>query len=309
MADSNGKAELTTSGSKGVSKASKDLLSTYLAEVRRYPILSPEEEHEYAVRYQETGDPKAAEKLITSNLRLVIKIAWQYHRKWAQILDLIQEGSYGLVEALDRYDPSRQVRFSSYAQYWIRAMILRFLLDYARIVRLGSTRDGRKLFYNLEKERNRLISQGFDPTEARLAERLGVAPKEIRAFDVFMRAPALSLNAPAGDDPDGRTLGEIVPEDIPNDPESNAAKREFGALVKTRLGEFADSLTDERERVIWEKRLIASDRVSLAALGREFGVSKERVRQIEARIMNRLKEYWSSQGSEEVTFEFELPED
>jgi RNA polymerase sigma-32 factor len=119
---------------------SGDLLAYYLAEVRRYPLMDPEEERKYAVAFQEHGDRQAAEKLVTANLRLVIKIAFQYHRQWANVLDLIQEGNVGLVEALRRYDPYREIRFSSYAQYWIRAMILRFLLDNFRLVRLGSTR-------------------------------------------------------------------------------------------------------------------------------------------------------------------------
>ncbi|MEO0602600.1 MAG: sigma-70 family RNA polymerase sigma factor, partial [Myxococcota bacterium] len=141
---------------------SKDLLNFYLSEVRRYPLLSAEEEKVYANRFVESEgeDREAAERLVTANLRLVIKIAFQYHRQWANVLDLIQEGNVGLVEALSRYDPSREIRFSSYAQYWIRAMILRFLLDNFRLVRLGSTRAGRKLFFQLQKERDRLLREG-----------------------------------------------------------------------------------------------------------------------------------------------------
>jgi RNA polymerase sigma-32 factor len=126
----NDSTELVTRGSTAPAARSRDdLLASYLAEVRRYPIMSAEEERAVAVRYVETGDREAAQKLVTSNLRLVIKIAFQYHRQWANVLDLIQEGNVGLVEALSRYDPYREIRFSSYAQYWIRAMILRFLLS------------------------------------------------------------------------------------------------------------------------------------------------------------------------------------
>ncbi len=290
-------------------KSKDDLLSAYLAEVRRYPLLTPEEEKEAAIAYHEYGDQEAAEKLVTANLRLVIKIAFQFHRQWANVLDLIQEGNVGLVEALSRYDPYREIRFSSYAQYWIRAMIYRFLLDNFRMVRLGSTRAGRKLFFQLQKARDRLIEQGIDPTEARLAEQLGVAPKEIRAVDIHLRAPALSLHAPAGDDPDGRTLGEVVPEDNPQNPENQAANNEFGALVKTQLDEFATTLKDDRERTIWDKRLVAVDPVSLSALGEEFGVSKERVRQVEARMKKRLRAYLEEKLGDEIEFEFDVPED
>lgn len=286
-------------------RSSKDLLSHYLAEVRRYPLLSAEEEKVHALRFAENGDRESAERLVTSNLRLVIKIAFQYHRQWANVLDLIQEGNVGLVEALSRYDPTREIRFSSYAQYWIRAMILRFLLDNFRLVRLGSTRAGRKLFFQLQKERDRLIKMGVDASPRLLAERLGVKESEVNAVDRHMRAPALSLQAPAGDEPDGRTLSEVVPETIPNDPEDQTARHELGTLVRKHLDAFAAAqLTDDRERTIWTERLVAPDPQSLSALGKQFGVSKERVRQVEARIKKRLKVYLEQQMGDEIGFEF-----
>lgn len=289
---------------------SKDLLSFYLSEVRRYPLLDPEEEKELAIRFAEHGDAEAAERLVTANLRLVIKIAFQYHRQWANVLDLIQEGNVGLVEALSRYDPYREIRFSSYAQYWIRAMILRFLLDNFRLVRLGSTRAGRKLFFQLQKERDRLIREGLSPSPKMLAERLGVSETEVNAVDQHMRAPALSLHAPAGEEEDGRALAEVVAEKDARDPEDQAARQELGTLVRDKLDQFAaEHLTDERERVIWEQRLIATDPVSLSQLGEEFGVSKERIRQVEARMKKRLKQYLEEQLGDAIDFEFTVPED
>lgn len=289
---------------------SRDLLSFYLAEVRRHPLLDPEEEKELAIRFAETGDPEAAERLVTANLRLVIKIAFQYHRQWANVLDLIQEGNVGLVEALSRYDPYREIRFSSYAQYWIRAMILRFLLDNFRLVRLGSTRAGRKLFFQLQKERDRLVREGLSPSPKLLAERLGVSEKEVNAVDQHMRAPALSLHAPAGDDEDGRALSEMVAERDARDPEDQAARSELGSLVREKLDEFArDHLLDERERQIWLQRLIAVDPVPLSHLGEEFGVSKERIRQVEARMKKRLKQFLEEQLGDEIDFEFTVPDD
>ncbi len=289
-------------------KGRDDLLAAYLAEVRRYPILSPEEEKEVALAYHTTKDPKAGEKLVTSNLRLVIKIAFQYHRQWSNVLDLIQEGNMGLVEALSRFDPYREIRFSSYAQYWIRAMILRYLLDNFRLVRLGSTRAGRKLFFQLQKERDRLVAEGIDPTETKLAERLGVAAAEIRAVEQHMRAPALSLHAPAGEGDEGRTLAEVVPETIANNPENNASRNELGVLMRQHLSEFAATLTDERERIIWDRRLLATDPASLSDLGVDFGVSKERVRQVEARLRKRLKAFLEERLGDEIAFEFNAEE-
>jgi RNA polymerase sigma-32 factor len=306
-ADSN---DLVPSPGRAIRGGHKDdILASYLSEVRRYPLLTPEQEREAAVLYVQTGDKEAAKLLITSNLRLVIKIAFQYHRQWANVLDLIQEGNVGLVEALSRYDPYREIRFSSYAQYWIRAMILRFLLDNFRLVRLGSTRAGRKLFFQLQKERDRLLSEGIDPTEARLSERLGVSVKEIQAVDQHMRAPALSLHSPAGEEDDGRTLAEVVPEAVPQNPETNAARSELSDLVRGRLDAFAATLTDDRERVIWARRLLAPEPESLSTLGEEFGVSKERVRQVEARLKRRLKQYLEAELGEEIGFEFQNPDD
>lgn len=300
----NESTQIATRGSTALARSRDDLLASYLSEVRRYPIMTAEEEREVAVRYVETGDRAAAQKLVTSNLRLVIKIAFQYHRQWANVLDLIQEGNVGLVEALSRYDPYREIRFSSYAQYWIRAMILRFLLDNFRLVRLGSTRAGRKLFFQLQKERDRLIAEGIDPTETLLADRLGVAPADIRDVDQHMRAPALSLHSPASDNEDGRTLADIVPDSNPSDPEDNAARSELSDLISLHLGEFAKTITDERERLIWERRLLTTEPESLSTLGERFGVSKERVRQVEARLRKRLKVYLEERIGDTIDFEF-----
>lgn len=283
----------------------KDLLSFYLSEVRRYPLLDPEEERGWAKKFAETGDREAAERLVTSNLRLVIKIAFQYHRQWANVLDLIQEGNVGLVEALSRYDPGREIRFSSYAQYWIRAMILRFLLDNFRLVRLGSTRAGRKLFFQLQKERDRLMQEGLSPSTKLIAERLGVSEHEVDAVDQHMRAPALSLHAPSGDDPEGRTLSEVVPEGTPHDPEDGAARHELNDLVREKLATFArEQIKDERERIIWETRMVAPEPISLSELGERFGVSKERIRQVEARLRKKLKTYLEQELGDEIDFEF-----
>ena len=287
---------------------SRDLLSFYLAQVRKHPLLTKEEETEYAIAFKETGDREAAEKLVTANLRLVIKIAFQYHRQWANVLDLIQEGNVGLVEALKRYDPYREIRFSSYAQYWIRAMILRFLLDNFRMVRLGSTRAGRKLFFQLKKERDRIIEEGLDPSPKLLAERLGVSEREVDAVDQHLRAPALSLDAPQGDD-DGRSLSETVSSVSSASPEERAAKHELSDLVHTKLAEFAEGLLDDRERTIWTMRMVATDPVPLSQLGEQFGVSKERVRQLEARMKKRLKAYLEQEMGDEIAFEFSTPDD
>jgi RNA polymerase sigma-32 factor len=287
---------------------SDDLLGYYLAEVRRYPLLDPEEERALAIRYQTEGDADAANRLVTANLRLVVKLAFQYHRQWSNVLDLIQEGNVGLVEALSRYDPYRGIRFSSYAQYWIRAMILRFLMDNYRIVRLGSTRHGRKLFFQLQKERDRLIREGVHPSTLALSRALDVPEHEVVIVEQHLAAPALSLNAPMGG-PEGRPLAEVVSDDSAVSPEDDVARREMSEVFQTQLTAFAQELRDERELAIWHERLTAQEPASLSELGDRFGVSKERIRQVEARIKKRLKEHLTATLGDEIPIYLETPED
>ncbi len=290
-------------------RAAEDLLQAYLAEVRTYPLLSQEEETALAVRYVEEGDENAGRALVTANLRLVVKLAFQYHRAWANVLDLIQEGNVGLMEALNKYDPYRGIRFSSYAQYWIRAMILRFIMDNFRLVRLGSTRHGRKLFFQLKKERDRLISEGFDGTIAEIAERMEIPEHEVAAVDSHLRAPALSFQAPAGADKDGRALQDVIPDKHAQPVDEQVADLEIGERVKHALTTFGDTLTEVREQAIWAERLTSVDPVPLSHLGERFGVSKERIRQLEARLRKRLKAFLEAELGDEIAFEFQVPEE
>jgi RNA polymerase sigma-32 factor len=288
---------------------SGDLLGYYLAEVRRYPLLDPEEEKELAIKYQDTGDPEAAQRLVTSNLRLVVKLAYQYHRQWANVLDLIQEGNVGLVEALSRYDPYRGIRFSSYAQYWIRAMILRFLMDNYRMVRLGSTRHGRKLFFQLQKERDHLIKQGIHPSTLALSKALNVPEQEVINVDQHLSAPAMSLDAPTSASGEGRPLSDVVGNANAVNPEQDVARNELGEVFRAQLEVFETTLRDERERTIWHERLTASEPVSLTALGKRYGVSKERIRQVEARMKRRLREHLTRELGDEIPIYLETPTD
>ena len=275
---------------------STDLLAYYLAEVRRYPLLDPEEERELALRWHHDGDREAAERLVTANLRLVVKLAFQYHRQWSNVLDLVQEGNVGLVEALRRYDPYRGIRFSSYAQYWIRAMILRFLMDNFRMVRLGSTRNGRRLFFQLQKEKERLVKEGLRPSTALLAERLAVPESEVVSVDQHMRAPALSFDSAD----EGRSPRDAVYDEEGLGTDDAMAQAELCAMVQGKLAAFADALDDARERAIWTERLVAPEPVSLSELGERFAVSKERIRQVEARIRGRLRGFLEDELGVEI---------
>jgi RNA polymerase sigma-32 factor len=263
-------------------------LERFLAEVGRYPVLTPEEERELTMAYFERQDPTAARRLVVHNLRLVVKLAYKYRRAWTNILDLVQEGNVGLVEAVQRYDPFKGAKFSTYATFWIRAYILRFLLEHSRMVRLSRTRVGRKLFFQLSKERAKLRAQGIDPGPKLLAERLGVDEGELEEVVRHMDQPEVRLDAPMNDESAGATiLDTMVAEG--GTPEAEAYRRELTEDVSEALNAFAATLSDERERAAWDEHLLSDDPVSLSELGSRFGVTKQRMGQIVNGIRKRLK--------------------
>lgn len=263
-----------------------DPWQNYLRQVRSTPLLTEEEEHDFATKWHENGDPVARDRLIGSHLRLVVKVAYTFQRQWTNLLDLVQEGNVGLIEALQRYDPYRSVRFSTYARYWIRAMILRFLLDNWSLIRVGGSRAGRRMFFQLQKERQELSSQGIDPSTARIAERTGIPEEEIALIASHLDSPILNLDAPVG--AEGRSLSETVSEPARPSPESNAARSEIGNLLQDHLQRFGSEL-EGRELDIWQRRLMTDDPEPLSALGDDFGVSKQRVGQMEKSIKERLR--------------------
>lgn len=280
-----------------------DGFTRYLAEIRRYPLLTREEETEYARRFHEEGDVSAARRLVTGNLRLVVKIALEYRRAWANVMDLVQEGNIGLAEAVKRYDPYRGVRFSSFARYWIRALILQYILKNFRMISFANTRAGRKLFFRLEKERNRLMQETGEATPLQIAEALDVTESDVVAAQQ-LKLPTLSLTSPRSADPEeGRSLGETL-ADHDVDVESEVVHSELMRTVDEHMQQFAAELKDEREEAIWNERLMAVDPLALAVLGERFGVSRERVRQIEARMKNRLKAYLTERLGESLVLDF-----
>jgi RNA polymerase sigma-32 factor len=266
-----------------------DALTQYMAQLRAYPPISREEEHELAVRWVEEGDLDAARRLVLSNLRLVVKIAMEYRRAWTNVLDLIQDGNIGLLEAVQRYDPYRGVKLSSYAVYWIRAFILKHILDNFRMVRLGKTRAERKLFYRLNKEKRDLERQGFEVEPRLLAERLDVSEDEVIDMEQRLGESDLSFNAPARKDEGSAEFGDFVPVGGAN-AEENVASSELLSVFHEKVREFAASL-DDRDRQIVEERILAEHPRTLRELGDEFGVSRERIRQLEAALVARLRDF------------------
>jgi len=280
------------SGSRGGSLARRDPMAVYMRETRRYPLLTPDEEHALAARLVEHGDTQAARKLIEANLRLVVKIAYEYRRAHKNLLDLVQEGNIGLIQAVSKFDPYRGVKLSSYAAFWIRAYILKFILNNWRLVKIGTTQAQRKLFFNLRKEREKLEQLGFQPTTALLAEKLDVPEKEVIEMERRLAAPEASLDAPigsAGDDEGTRTRLDYLPsEDVR--PDRAVAQSEFSELLRGKLEAFAQTL-EGREQTIFRERWLTEDPLTLQELGDRYQVSRERARQLEKRMLDRLKKY------------------
>ncbi len=270
-----------------------DAMTAYLREVQRHPLLTPEQTHELAVKFVETQDPVIAAKLVTANLRLVVKIAYEYRRAYKNILDLVQEGNIGLMQAVKRYDPYRGVKLSSYSAWWIRAYILRFILNNWRLVKLGTTQAQRKLFFNLRKKKAELEAMGITPTHADIAKELSVTEDEVREMDARLGASEKSLDAPVGGESDDHGLARIdlMPSAVQN-PEVLAAGEEVQALMKEHLAAFRKTLTTrEKDLAIFDERLVADEPLTLQELGERFGVSRERVRQLEQRITSQLRTF------------------
>ena len=272
-----------------------DPLRAYMAEVARHPVLSREEEHALAVRYTETGDVDAAYKLVASNLRLVVKIAHEYRRTAFQLLDLVQEGNMGLMQAVKKYDPWKGVKLSSYAAWWIRAYIIRFVMENWRMVKLGTTQAQRKLFFNLGREREKLLARGIDPTPQLLAKNLQVEEKDVDEMAARMGSEDLSLDAPlgAGDDDSRQTGLDRLPGDGAAVDE-RIGDAQLRRLFREKLDAFAGTITDEKERFILEKRLLPPEGeapLTLQEVGDRFALTRERARQIEAKLTARLREW------------------
>lgn len=278
-------------------------LQRYLLELRQFKPLSAEEEHELAVRYQDEGDEAAAYQLITANLSLVVKIARLYNRVYHNVIDLIQEGNIGLIEAVARFDPYKGNRLPTYASWWIKAYIIKFLIDNFRIVRVGTTNERRRLLFNLRKEKEKLRLQGVEPTHQLLAKRLNVSVEDVRAVESNIESSDLSLDAYVGDDQKLqyadtlRATEEQVDEQL--------ARGELQQLFNAKLKEFSASLND-RELTILNERLVAEEPLTLQQIAERYGVTREAIRLNEKALIKRIKEYMETALSGVTDVEFGL---
>jgi RNA polymerase sigma-32 factor len=269
-----------------------DPLQRYLTEIRRYPLLSREEEKELGIRYREHEDLEAAYKLVTGNLRLVVMIAREYQRATRNLLDLIQEGNIGLMEAVKKFDPYRGIRFPSYAVWWVRAYIIRYLINNWRVVKLGTTQAQRKLFFNLHKEKERLEREGIVPAPKLIAQRLDVKESEVVEMEQRLASRDLSVDQPSNEE-SGATLLDMLPSSIQG-PDQQVADAEFKREIGDKIRAFGTTLKD-KEAVIFSERLLAEEPLTLQEIGDKYGISRERVRQLEERLKRKLRAYLESE--------------
>ena len=266
-----------------------DPFRRYLAELSRYPPLEREEEQALARQYRETGDRRALFRLVTANLMLVVRIALGYRRAARKLLDLIQEGNIGLLQAIERFDPDLDVRLPTYAAYWIRAYMVKYLLDNVRLVRVGTTNARRKLLRHLRREKQRLESQGFEVGTKLLAERFGVSEQDVQDVERALDSRDVSLDAPlvAGEE---RTPADVIADERAGDIEEQVARRELQQRVEATLDRFRQGLS-ERDRALLDERILSDTPRTLQEIGDRFGTTREAVRQAEVRLMARLKDH------------------
>lgn len=286
-----------------VKLAKLDPLRKYLLEISRFEPLTAEEEERLAVLYREQNDQEAAYRLITSNLRVVVQIARLYNRVYTNIMDLVQEGNIGLMEAVKRFDPYQGARLPTYASWWIKAYIIKFILDNFRIVRVGTTNERRKLLFNLRKEKEKLRLQGIEPTPALIAKRLNVRPEEVITVEQAIESSDLSLNAYVDDNQSVQYVDTLTATEDGID--EKLARKELKQLFNREVEEFSRTLT-EREKVILYERLIAETPRTLQDIADQFDVSREAIRLTEKTLVSKIKEHMQETFKNVTDFEFAL---
>jgi RNA polymerase sigma-32 factor len=268
-------------------------LQLFLQEIAKYPLLSPQEEYELAVKHHTEGDVAAAQRLVTSNLRLVVKIANDFRHAQANLLDLIQEGNYGLMQAVKRFNPYKGVKLSSYSAWWIRAYILKYLMDNRSQVKIGTTAAQRKIYYNLRKETEKLLQEYETVDPKMLAANMDVTEQEIIEMQQRLSSPDVSIDISSGEDGAGSKYSLIADQSA--SAEDEYANEEVRKIFHEHLEEFEKSLSG-RDLEIFRDRLLNEDPKTLQELGDVYGITRERARQLEQRVIKKLKEFVSNKG-------------
>ncbi len=272
-------------GERGL--ATTDPLILYLNEIRKYNVMTREQEQIVAKHYFETKDSQSAQELVKANLRFVVKIAAEYSKFGAKMIDLIQEGNVGLMHAVKEYNPYKGVRLITYAVWWIRGYIQEYLMKQFSMVKIGTTPNQRKLFYQLQKQKAELEKMGLVSAEA-ISEKLGIPIEEVESMQSRLTQRDVSLDKPLGDD-GSLTLQDLQKghEEFPVD--EKMAQAEMVELLKSKIDEIRP-LLNEKETIILDERLLSDDPLTLQEIGEKYKITREAVRQAEARLMKKIKE-------------------
>lgn len=272
------------------SVGANDPLKQYLKEVQRYPLLSAEEEFKYATQLKETGDLTAAKTLVSANLRLVVKIAFEYRSFYSNLLDLIQEGNVGLMKAVSKFDPTKGARLGYYSSWWIRSYILKYIIDNFRLVKLGTTSAQKKLFYHLVREKERLEAQGMLAGPKLLAEKLDVREKDVIEMQqrLLSGGSEIPLDTPMGDDSKRTFMDAMVSDE--ESIEDNMVRTQLTDILHEQLPAFEKALSDKEKKVLRE-RLLAEEPKTLQEVADQYGLTRERARQIEAKVLEKLRNF------------------
>lgn len=275
----------TTSSSKALATA--DPVAVYLAEIRKYPLLSKEKEQELSQKYYESKDPMIAQILVTSNLRFVVKIAAEYSKFGARLIDLIQEGNMGLMHGVREFNPYKGVRLITYAVWWIRGYIQEYLMKQYSLVKIGTTQNQKKLFYQLQRQKAELDAMGKSPDIKTLSEKLGIPEDEVQMMVNRMSGRDISLDRPVDDDQTTRALDLQRVETA--GPDDELSHREELSYLTQAIEELKPNLS-EREKIILDERILADEPLTLQEIGEKYGITREAVRQMEARLMKKIKD-------------------
>jgi RNA polymerase sigma-32 factor len=288
----------STTTDTGKSKATTTALTTtdaitqYMAEIRKYPLLTKEQEQELAIKYYETKDPLAAQALVTANLRFVVKIAAEYSKFGARMIDLVQEGNMGLMHGVRDFNPYKGVRLITYAVWWIRGYIQEYLMKQYSMVKIGTTHNQKKLFYQLQKHQRELAALGIPIDIKQLSSKLDIPEDEVREMTQRMSGRDLSLDTPLDDESRG-TLKDLQRATVAG-PDEELSHNEEITILKNKIAKLRPEL-NEREIILLEERLLADEPLTLQEVGEKYGITREAVRQAEVRLMNKIKELYKNE--------------
>lgn len=286
------KSALHLPESSGRELTTADPIQLYLSEIRKYPLLTKEKELELAKKYYDSKDPQVAQQLVTANLRFVVKIAAEYSKFGARMIDLIQEGNMGLMHAVREFNPYKGVRLITYAVWWIRGYIQEYMMKQYSLVKIGTTQNQKKLFYRLQKEKRALEAMGNSPDLLQIGHKLGIPEDEVIEMAQRLSSRDLSLSSPrTGDEKDGPPILEMQRAGAESLDDQLAHEQEL-SLLREKI-EILRPQLNEREIILLEERLLADEPLTLQEIGEKYGITREAVRQAEARLMDKIKKQFT----------------